>query len=138
MAIWPFNRKKNGANNSKVPKEVKQYYQAEQRERMGLAWLIAFLTLVVTVLVVLGLFLGGRWVYRKATNDDKKPQSTQTTPSGSQEPAQVPKDGSGGQTGGGENNATSGSASQPTAPAPASTPNTGPGNLPNTGPDGDF
>jgi len=75
MAIWPFNRNKQD-DNGNVPAEVKQYYQAERRERVGLAWLLAAGTLIVTVLVVLGLFFGGRWIYRQVTDD--KPASTAT------------------------------------------------------------
>jgi len=42
-----------------VPKEVKEFYQAERRERVGVAWLLALATLITTVLVAFGLFFGG-------------------------------------------------------------------------------
>ncbi len=67
--MWPFRRKQK--NLDSVPTEVQEYYQAEQRERMGVAWLLAFVTLVLTVAVVLGLFFGGRTVYRKVAHKDK-------------------------------------------------------------------
>jgi len=76
--MWPFNRQKADQSKPNVPPEVQEYYQAERRERMGLAWLVAFLTLVVTIAVVLGLFVGGRWVYRKVANDDKGANTGQT------------------------------------------------------------
>lgn len=136
MAIWPFNRKKSINKSSKIPEEVQQYYQAEHRERMGLAWLIAFLTLVVTVLIVLGLFLGSRWLYRKI-NKPNQPQTTQTVPKKEQTPGpkQIPKTQ--------EKPAGSTGSNQPQTPAagpqPSTTPNTGPGStLLNTGPDGDY
>jgi hypothetical protein len=66
---WPFRRKKQDSNIPAMPPEVQQYYQAEQRERTGVAWLLAGITLVVTVLVVMGLFFGGRWVYRKVRHN---------------------------------------------------------------------
>ncbi len=75
--MWPFNRQKADQSKPNVPTEVQEYYQAERRERMGLAWLVAFLTLMVTIAVVLGLFVGGRWVYRKVANDDKGTKTTQ-------------------------------------------------------------
>ncbi len=67
MAVWPFNRSNNDKmpNGKPVPKEVQQYYASERRERVGLAWLIAFVSLIITTAVILGLFVGGRWVYHK-------------------------------------------------------------------------
>ncbi|HSX46398.1 MAG TPA: hypothetical protein VLF87_00180 [Patescibacteria group bacterium] len=68
----PFSRKKDStAGAPAMPPEVENYYQSEHRERTGIAWLLAIGTLVVTVAVVLGLFMGGRWIYRKARNQDK-------------------------------------------------------------------
>lgn len=70
-----FGRKKKV---DAVPEEVREYYQAERRERTGLAWLLAAGTLVVTLILAGGIYFGGRWVYRTVTNDDKKPVATQT------------------------------------------------------------
>jgi len=72
--MWPFNRKKNEGTEA-VPAEVQEYYQAEKRERMGLAWALAFITLAVAVGVALGLFFGGRALYRHFNN--KKVATTQ-------------------------------------------------------------
>lgn len=69
MAIWPFNRKKN--DNQDLPPEVQDYYQAERREKVGVAGLLALGTLLVTILVAIGLFFGGRWVYRTVFDKDR-------------------------------------------------------------------
>ena len=66
-----FNRKSKQSASS-MPPEVQEYYQSERRGRMGMAWLLSAVTFVGTVLVVLGLFYSGRWVYRSVTNDDNK------------------------------------------------------------------
>src|SRR3990167_6929270 len=80
-----FNRNKGGEN---VPEEVKGYYQAERRERLWLAWLLAFATLVVTVFIVIGLSFGGRWAYRKIAHKDKKTDTTKTI--GTNQPTSLP------------------------------------------------
>lgn len=59
--------------NQQVPLEIQEYYQAERKERSGLAWLLALGTLAVTLLLATGIFFGGRWVYRKTVN--KAPQT---------------------------------------------------------------
>ena len=71
MAI--FNRKK--ANKAVLP-EIEKYYDAEKRERAGLAWLLALTSIAVVALVLIGAFFGGRWVYRKATDNNKAPVIT--------------------------------------------------------------
>lgn len=73
--MWPFNR--NQVDETGMPPEVHQYYQAEHRERVGVAWALAFGTLLVTVGLALGGFYGGRAVYRKVAKNDKKPETTQ-------------------------------------------------------------
>ena len=84
--MWPFKRKQS---NQSVPAEVEEYYQSERRERVGVAWLLAFATLVTTLLLAVGLFFGGRWVYRKLAGDDKpkKPTIGVTTPKPSTQPS---------------------------------------------------
>lgn len=81
--MWPFNRNKK-PTDTKTPPEVKQYYTSEHRERVGLAWLIAFLSLIITMVVVIGLFFGGRWAYRKIANNKPvtpaKPQTVAKQP----------------------------------------------------------
>ncbi len=73
MNIWPFNRKKN-QDQSVLPQEVQQYYQATKKERRGTAWLLALGTLVVTFVLAAILFFAGRWLYQKLTgNNDNQP-----------------------------------------------------------------
>src|SRR6185436_18606427 len=75
--MWPFKRRKK-VNDQPVPAEVKQYYASEHRERVGLAWLVAFLSLILTVAIIAGLFFGGRWIYRKIAHKNQ-PQTTGQT-----------------------------------------------------------
>jgi hypothetical protein len=75
MAIWPFNR--NQEEESTLPEEVQNYYQAEKRERAGVAGLLAVATLLATVLIAVGLFFGGRWVYRAIFDNDDEPAVVQ-------------------------------------------------------------
>ncbi len=76
--MWQFKRKTS--TQSPIPNEVQEYYQAERRERVGIAWLLAFATLVTTLLVAVGLFFGGRSIYRRFT-EDNKPKPVAVTPS---------------------------------------------------------
>lgn len=66
--MWPFNRNKTA--DGTTPPEVQDYYQSEHRDRSWLAWVLGIGTLLATILVVLGLFYGGRWVYRKVKPQD--------------------------------------------------------------------
>ncbi len=150
MAIWPFNRNRNTSPQTKVPEEVEQYYQSERRDRVGVAWLLAGATLIITVLIVLGLFFGGRWAYRKIANKDNKSgtQTAQTNQPTEQSPAsQAPSSNnsssgspSSGSTSGNTNSQSSTSqgnvaaptqtnnpSSVPAGPTQTSVPNTGPG-----------
>ena len=61
-----FNRKKEVVED--VP-ELERYYAERRTSSIG-SWLLALLTMVLTVLVILGLFYGGRWVYRELTKDE--------------------------------------------------------------------
>ncbi len=98
--MWPFKRKQT--NQPAIPTEVKDYYQAERRERVGIAWLLALATLVATVVLAFGLFFGGRWVYRKINkHSPKTPVAINNKPA---QPAQTPTSGK-----------NQGSASQPSS-----------------------
>lgn len=70
-----FNRRK-----SQTISELESYY-AGQGNQNAKAWVMAFLSLLVTVGVITALFFGGRWVYRTLTDDDKEKiaETTQTT-----------------------------------------------------------
>lgn len=60
------------AEEPEVPEEIQDYYETERRERTGVAWLLAFGTLIATILVASGIFFAGRWAYREiaGTDDD--------------------------------------------------------------------
>lgn len=64
MALFRKNKQ-----NDVLPEEVQDYYRAEQRDRMGMAWLLAVGAFIATILVVFGLFFAGRWVYRSLTSN---------------------------------------------------------------------
>jgi hypothetical protein len=65
-----FNRKK-----SQTISELEDYY-ANRNNSTGRAWLMALLSLLITVAVLTALFFGGRWIYRTLTNDDVKVVTT--------------------------------------------------------------
>jgi cytoskeletal protein RodZ len=77
--MWPFKRR-NNQNRVEVPAEVQEYYQSERRERVGVAWLLALATLIITIVLAAALFLGGRWLYRKVAHrdDNRQPETTQS------------------------------------------------------------
>lgn len=89
MVRLPFSR--NNAPNQqppKVPKEVVDYYQAEQRDRRGVTWLLGFATLILTILLAFGLFYGGRWLYRTVTDDNTNETATTQQTSSQPQPEQ--------------------------------------------------
>jgi len=75
--MWPFKRTEQIEDNA-LPEEVKEYYEGERREHIGVAWLLAFVTLIVTIAVLGGVFSGGRWAYRKYIDNDKGDKIAQT------------------------------------------------------------
>lgn len=62
--------RKRKQQNDVLPDEVKDYYRAEQRDRIGGAWLMAFGGFLLTVAIVLGLFFAGRWAYQAVFVND--------------------------------------------------------------------
>ena len=54
-----------------LPDEVNQYYAAQRRERTGVAFMLGLFALIATLLVGLGVFFGGRYLYQKIQGDDK-------------------------------------------------------------------
>ena len=73
-----FRRKKQPAQ-TQIP-ELQDYYATQKKESTAMAWLLAIGSLVVTVALFIGLFLGGRWLYRSVTNKDDT-SNTSTTQS---------------------------------------------------------
>ncbi len=126
LSIWPFNR--NSDQDSTLPAEVQDYYQAEKRERTSVASLLAIGTLLVTIVIALGLFFGGRWVYRTVFDSNDTAPTTEQQDEQQEAENDQPSDQE-------DTAATQPSTLTPT-PTPAQTPNTGP--LPRTGPDSDL
>ena len=121
--------------NSPHPEEIREYYQAERRERAGMAWLLAIGTLLLTFLIAAGLFFGGRLAYRALFDNDNKPSTgqQQTASSDNEALQDVPtKADQGAPTGTSSTNTTTPSPS--VSNTPVVTPNTGPDELVNTGP----
>jgi hypothetical protein len=102
-----FNRKQD---KTTIP-ELQEYYDNQRANRMGMAWLMALASLLITVGVLSGLFFGGRWVYRKIAdrNDDKTAGQATTITATTQK-------------GTSQNNDKKGDMATPSQPAPQSTP----------------
>ena len=137
--VWPFNRKKNTED---VPQEVQDYYQSERRERAGVAWLLAFGTLLLTIALAIGLFFGGRWVYREwFDNNDEQSVATDSEQSDSENKDEQNTQGSSTQNPPASSPTTS-PTGQPTVSPEAATTNTpstpATGELPDTGPGDHF
>ncbi len=75
MAI--FRRKQQP---SVLPEEVNQYYQSQRREKTGVVFFLGILALVATLLIGLGVFFGGRYLYQKIRGNETSPTTVQTTP----------------------------------------------------------
>jgi uncharacterized protein HemX len=160
MAIWPFRKKQSeeyeipeeqvpvDQPTSNLPEEVQEYYESGQKERVGVAWLLGLGTLLLTILIAVGLFFGGRWVYQKVTHkDEPAPTSSQTSQSDSKSQEQN-KSNSGNNSGSSNQpqgsspapsnqNQTTPPQSQPSQSQPAPTPTPAPATgsaTPNTGP----
>jgi hypothetical protein len=52
--------------------ELEEYYANQERKKSstGMAWFMAFISLLITLVVIALLFLGGRWVYRTLTDNN--------------------------------------------------------------------
>lgn len=70
MALFKRTKK-----DSVLP-EVDSYYEGERRERAGLAWVLALISVIIVALIIIGVFLAGRWLYRQVTKDDTKEVAT--------------------------------------------------------------
>ena len=124
----PWRKNSEPKIDNGLPPEMQQFYDAKRKERTSVAWVLAFITLVVTVVLAFGSFFAGRWVYRKIAGSNQ-PAITTTLPedepsqSGDKptKPAKTTK------------TSKPKKQTQPNTPTPT-TPNTGP--LPNTGPHG--
>ena len=64
--------------NDQLPEEVRTFTAEEQRERMGIAWMVGIISLLIVLLITIGLFFGGRWAYNKISNKDSKSSTSST------------------------------------------------------------
>ena len=62
-----------------LPEEVRDYYRSEQRNRLGIAWLLAAGGFILTIAVVALLFWGGRWAYQRIFVSDDSTGTTSIT-----------------------------------------------------------
>ncbi len=135
-----FNR--NKTDQAGMTPEVKDYYKAEGRQRTWVAWLLAVGTLLVTIFIVLGLFYGGRWTFRKLKGNDDKPApvAVQTDDSKSEESKSKDQASTDSAPSASEQSSTSNNSSSSTSSAsgttsaPVNTASKSGGDLPNTGP----
>lgn len=79
MALFNRNNKTN------VPAEIQEYYETGKRDRTGIAWLLAFGTLILTIVLAAGIFFAGRWAYRKIAGSDNKASQVAQNDAPSQE-----------------------------------------------------
>lgn len=137
--------KKKQAQDSTTPSEVQDYYQAENRERKSIAWLLAFATFVVTLVFVLLLFFAGKWLYQHFQNNDKQSgDSSKTQEQGTQNSGQNQSSSDTNSSTNQQNGGTQGAQSAPpqTSSTSTTTPSPSTANadtqLPRTGPDEDL
>jgi cytoskeletal protein RodZ len=143
MALFRRNKQTEETTDAAaMPPELQDYYQSETRQRGWMAWVLGLTTLVVTVLVALGLFYGGRYVYRKIRGNDKpvatNQQANQATDQAENKDSQESKDTSPDSSSSSTPAATTPAPSRATSSASTSTPQpatTQSSNLPGTGPE---
>ncbi len=59
--------------NRQTIAELESYYSSQQKN--GMAWLMAFLSLFITVVVLSSIFFGGRLIYRTLTDSNNSRES---------------------------------------------------------------
>lgn len=133
-----FKRRQKNVSNSVIPQEIQDYSQTEHREKMGVAVLVGFISLILTLIVLFGMFVGGRWMYRKIAGTDTKSSSTTVVEKNAEEVKATSKQ----DTQKDASNAPEAAASSPSSPAQQSENPTTPAApfsaLPTTGPDLDL
>jgi len=140
-----FKRRQKTVATTVIPEEIQAYSQAENREKMGIAALVGFVSLLLTLVVLFGLFIGGKWMYRKIAGP--KPQTNTTTAAEKSESSTQNSENKTPSTDNRENplspsqQSEASSISAPTAPAGTSAvtaPTTADPTLPRTGPELDL
>ncbi|MDQ3094239.1 MAG: hypothetical protein M3Q70_03645 [bacterium] len=56
--------------------ELQEYYAAKRANNSAGAWVLALISLIITVLLILGLFFGGRWLWRKVRGGEDRVVTT--------------------------------------------------------------
>lgn len=56
--------------------ELEEYYANQKKGRSATAWFMAFLSILITVAIIVGLFFAGRWIYRTFIDDDSSDNIT--------------------------------------------------------------
>lgn len=87
MALWPFNRKKK-LDESLLPDEVSEYYKGGKNNQNRGSWILAVATMLVTAVLAVVLFFGGRWVFQTIFDNDDE-NNTQTTEQASDDQVEV-------------------------------------------------
>ena len=138
-----FSRRNKAVNG--LPPELQAYSQAERRERIGVAWLVGIVSLVVSLVVIALLYLGGRWVYRKFAHREGKPtpvvinqkqkESEKDKEADNSGSVDTPQEDSSTNTPSSNNSGTQGTSPQTSTDNQSTSPST---SLPNTGPDVDL
>ena len=82
MKMKLFNRQIPSNTTDTNASKSTAYYQNEPREHRAIAWLLAFVTFAVTLVLILALFFGGRWIYRKVSNKDSGNTQQASQPQG--------------------------------------------------------
>lgn len=129
MKLFSLRKKQE---NDQLPEEVRTFTAEEQRERMGIAWIVGIISLIIVLLITVSLFFGGRWAYNKITDKDSKSSTSSTRTSEDKKTEQKPADTKKEE----EVKPAPTPTVPPTQPVPTPTaPVTGP--LPRTGPESD-
>ncbi len=133
-----FKRRQKNVSNSVIPQEIQDYSQTEHREKMGVAVLVGFISLILTLIVLFGMFVGGRWMYRKIAGTDNKSNSTTVVEKSTDKAKDMSKQDTQKDT----SNTSEAAVSTPASPAQQSenptTPAAPSSSLPSTGPDLDL
>ncbi len=62
--------------NKKTISELEDYYKNQGKKSSLKAWFMAFLSLLITIVIIVLLFFGIRWLYRTLVNDNSSTNET--------------------------------------------------------------
>ncbi len=112
--------KKTDQDLTEVQPQINDYYKEDRPARTPVAWLLAFASLVLTILIAFGAFFAGRWVYRQIVDSGSDETTVVTAPSN--QPAQPTNKSK-------TNKSNKSSSSSTSATANSNLAETGPGNV---------